>query len=174
MPDDHAELLKNPVDGPDFLDALWKAYEDTKDLEYVKRVLTVLDWNDGVRSRIESWLSQLPDNFAAELEYELIQQRFIQWTMPVDLSKKTIDGPVDLDLHVALLARQGQLKFDELPVTLDEQDLIRLAMKSAAFWSLTSFASRDPAVADFCEVEATRPGGAARQLLAVAGAEWNR
>ena len=174
MPDDYADLLKNPVDEPVVLDALWKAYEDTKDLEYVKRVLRVLDGNDGIRSRIESWLSQLPDNFAAEPEYKVFQQRFISWTMPVDLSKKTIDGPVDLDLHVALLARQGQLKFDELPVTLDGQDLIRLAMKSAAFWSLTSFASRDPAVADFCEVEATRPGGAARQLLAVAGAEWNR
>ena len=174
MPDDYADLLKNPVDEPVVLDALWKAYEDTKDLEYVKRVLRVLDGNDGIRSRIESWLSQLPDNFAAEPEYKVFQQRFISWTMPVDLSKKTIDGPVDLDLHVALLARQGQLKFDELPVTLDGQDLIRLAMKSAAFWSLTSLASRDPVVADFCEAEATRPGGAARQLLAVAGAEWNR
>ena len=77
-----------------------------------------------------------------------------------------IDGLVDLDLHVALLARSGNLKFDDLPVHLSSEELLRLAMKSAALWSLKSFAQRNQIVARLCHEESKKPGGAARLRLA--------
>ena len=141
-------------------------YQKTSDIAYPERVLTVLDRADGVRSRLESWLSSLPDDYDTTLDFDMYQQRFINWQMPVDCSNRKIDGPVDLDLHVALLAKNQQLKFDQLPVTLTQEELLRLAMKSAALWSLRSFASEDSAVAALCDREATKSGGASRPLLA--------
>lgn len=166
MPEDHQNLLVDEIVYPQMLDELWKAYQDTKDLAYAKRVLSVLDWEDGVRAKLKSWLSQLPDSYETTAEYQLFQQRFIDWTMPVDCSKKTIAEPADLDIHVALLAKNRLLKFDELPMELDGRTLVRLAMKQAALWSLKSMADQCPAVAKLCEVEATKIGGAARRHLA--------
>lgn len=166
MSNDHSILLTDPIEHPHVLDALWKAYQDTKDLVYAKRVISVLDWEDGVRAELESWLSQLPDDYETTAEYQVFQQRFIDWSMPVDCSKKTIDGPLDLDLLAALLAQHKLLKLDELPVTLDGRILVKLAMKRAALWSLESFASKYPEIADLCKVEATKAGGAARVHLA--------
>ena len=163
------DLLVANISGPHVLDALWSAYKETGNLDYPLRVLSVLDWDDGVRSRIRSWLAHLPEGYCDTPECVAFQVRFVRWTMPIDCTNKRIDGPVDLDLHVALLAKSGALKFSELPVTLTKVETLRLAMKSAAIWSLMSFATEDSAVAKLCQTEAAKSGGAARLLLAHAG-----
>jgi hypothetical protein len=66
---------------------------------------------------------------------------------------------------VALAARAGQLKFSELPVPLSQAEASRIAAKSAAVWSLQVNSEVHAPVARLCELEATRPGGAARLLL---------
>ena len=89
----------------------------------------------------------------------------IRCCYPIDYGLRTIDGPVDLDLHVALLARNGKLRFDELPIPLTSQELVRLSMKSAALWSLLSMAQQHDIVALVCDQESKKPGGTARQHL---------
>jgi hypothetical protein len=84
---------------------------------------------------------------------------------PIDFDKKVIDGPLDLDMQAVFCFKEGLLKYHDLPINLTEQELVRLAMKSAAVWSLTANAETHEIVADFCETEANRAGGAARLLL---------
>jgi hypothetical protein len=85
-----------------------------------------------------------------------------------------IDGPLDVDLSVALATRAGQIKFVELPVPLSDAEAIRIAAKSAAVWSLRANAAEHPPVAQLCERESTKEGGAARLLLSGCGSADQR
>lgn len=72
-----------------------------------------------------------------------------------------------MDLSIALAAKAGKLKFVELPVPISETEALRIATKSAAVWSLRANSIHEP-IAQLCEVEAKKQGGASRVLLAIA------
>jgi hypothetical protein len=102
------------------------------------------------------------------------QRLLVQGGFPIDYDQGSIDAPLDLDLHVALLARKGQLEYDQLPVALTYKEVKRTAMKSAALWSLLSMAEQHEAVANFCEEESHKPGGAARLHLGSAAEQLDQ
>ena len=122
----------------------------------VRRIVSVLDGKDVVRGSLQTWLAQT-HNWAESRDRDY-QQLLIRCAFPIDYEKRLIDGPVDLDLHVAVLARSGELKFDELPIKLSPQDVVHLAMKTVA--------EQNQLVAHLCHEESLKPGGAARQQLA--------
>jgi len=158
-------LLTAPLNSPEVLDQLWAYFSESGDVAAVRRIVSVLDGEDVVRARLQAWLSKTHGANWAEAPYRDYQQLLIRCSFPIDYEQRSIDGPVDLDLHVALLARNGELKFDELPINLSGKDVLHLAMKSAALWSLRSMAQQNQVVARLCIVESSKPGGAARQLL---------
>jgi hypothetical protein len=158
-------LLRAPIDGPEVLDRFWGEFSDTGNEAAVLRIVSVLDWDDLVRSRLQSWLATIRPETWATPPYEDYQQLLIRCCFPINYDHRSIDGPVDLDLHVALLARSHKLKFADLPVPLSREEVVRLATKSAALWSLLSMAKQHNAVARLCERESKKPGGAARLHL---------
>jgi hypothetical protein len=159
-------LLAAPVDSPEALDRLWSHFSESGDAAAVRRIVSVLDGEDVVRERLQTWLAKTPNVNWEEAPYREYRQLLIRCSFPIDYEKRSITGPVDLDLLVALWARNGELKFDELPVQLSSEDVVHLAMKSAALWSLQSFAQQNQVVARLCNEESLKPGGAARPLLA--------
>lgn len=171
VPDESGQLhlLTAPIDHPEMLDRLWSHFSSTGDLTAVYRIVSVLDWPDLVRQRLNKWLTDTPDEMWTDDRYHDCQQLFIQCVFPINCANRTIDGPLDLDLHVALMAQSGNLQFKELPIDLSPSELVRAAMKSAALWSLRSFSQHNHIVARLCDEEATKPGGAARALLATTG-----
>ncbi len=158
----YQKLLDAPLDHPQILDELWAAYIGTKNVDFVLRIISVLDLVDRVRERLNNWLQQTTPR-----EYLGFQQQLAKWSFPIDFESRSVGGPVDLDLHVALLARGGLLKFSEFPVQIPTEEQVHLAMKSAALWSLTSMSRKDPQVAEICRRESRTPGGAARPHLAL-------
>lgn len=84
---------------------------------------------------------------------------------PVDYEERSISGPLDLDLHVAILARNGKLKFNQLPYSSTQSEIVHLAMKSAALWSLLSLAEQSEVVASFCSEASKKFGEPARLHL---------
>jgi len=156
----HKTLLDADLDHPEILDQLWSAYMETKNVHFVMKVVSVLDWPDRVRESLEAWLQQASSE--EHLEYH---QRLADWMFPIEYDNRTIEKPLDLDLHVALLAKNGQLKFDELPVQLPMEVLISLSMKSAALWSLLAISRDDAQVAEICKKESRKKGGVARTHL---------
>jgi hypothetical protein len=161
-------LLNGPIYGAEVLDHLWSYYSASGDERAVRRIASVLDWEDLTRVRLQAWLATTHPAVWIEEPFRAYRSLLLQWTIPIDYENRSIDGPVDLDLHIALLARSGQLEFEQLPVALAPQELLGAAMKSAALWSLRSFAERDPLVARICQEESHKSGGAARQLLVTA------
>lgn len=162
------DALSMPIDRPRVLDLLWMEFGVTGSRVPVMRVVSVLDWKDVARARLEAWLTARCDADWSEPPFDAYQRLLARCGFPIDYQKRLVQGPLDIDLHVALLARAGKLKFDALPFTLAEDELIRLSMKSAAVWSLRTFAQSHEIVADICAHEAKRPGGAARAQLGVA------
>ncbi len=158
-------LLRKPLDNPMILDLLWGEFIDSGNLAAVRRIVSVLDWEDLVRSRLQSWLSEIRPQMWAQTPYKDYQRLLIRCLFPIDYDRRSIDGSVDLDIHVALLARGHKLKFAELPIALSPKELVRLGMKSAALWSLSSMAEQHDSVAVICDQESKKPGGAARILL---------
>jgi len=159
-------LLEMPIDSPESLDLLWAHFIATENEKVIARIASVLDWKDVTRQRLQTWLANVPSESWAEEPNSQYREMFIRCYFPINYEEGTIDGPVDLDLHVALLAHNGQLKFNQLPVHLTQDELFHLAMKSAALWSLTSMAQQNQVVARLCIDESKIPGGAARLHLA--------
>ena len=91
---------------------------------------------------------------------------FARCSFPIRFEESSIDGPLDLDLGIALSAKAGQLKFAELPIELSPSELVRIAAKSAAVWSLRALAATHPLVAQLCVEASTTAGGAGRLHLA--------
>lgn len=161
------DVLTMPIDRPRVLDLLWMEFGVTGSRDPVMRVVSVLDWDDVARARLEDWLTAHSDADWHDPPLDAYQRLFVRCGFPIDYQARLIRSPLDIDLHVALLAAAGKLKFDALPVALSQDELIRLSMKSAAVWSLRTFAQSHPIVADICVREAARPGGAARAQLGV-------
>lgn len=158
--DHHEKLLTAELDHPEKLDQVWSAYMDTKNVDFVMKVVSILDWDDRVRGHFELWLSNV-----SSADLSKCFEQLVEWVFPINYENRTVDSPVDLDLHVALLARNGELKFDDLPIQLPMDDLIHLSMKNAALWSLLAISKDDTQVAEICKREAQIEGGAARVIL---------
>lgn len=155
------------IDSPEMLDMMWMEFGVTGDAAPVLRVISVLDREDNVRRRLSEWLAAVPHGRWNASPYREYRESLVRWSLPIDYERGSIDAPLDLDLQVALLAQHGQLKFDQLPVKLPQGELVQLAMKSAAVWSLRGFAQDHAVVARLCAAEAVKPGGAARAHLQV-------
>lgn len=151
--------------GPEELDLLWTAFFVTGDLAPVRRIIGVLDEPDLVRERVTTWLRAIGIGPEGGTEFMKYLPLFQRMAFPIVFSESRVDGPVDLDLSVAITARNGQLKFSELPFVLTQHEVIRIAAKSAAVWSLRAIAVQHERIATLCAQEATKPGGAARLLL---------
>lgn len=151
---------------PEEMDLLWVEFFITGDLAPVRRVLGILDEPDRVREHLTAWLRETGTGFWGKRKFARFLPVFSRCAFPIRFEQSSIDGPVDLDLSVALTAKAGQLKFAELPFQLSTLELTRIAAKSAALWSLRTLAASHPVIADFCEQESGRPGGAARLHLA--------
>ena len=132
----------------------------------VLRIVGVLDEPDLVRAKLAQWLREMGTGFFGKRTLGRFAPVFARCMIPVRLEARAIDGPLDVDLSVALAARAGKLKFAELPVPLSGAELLRIAAKSAAVWSLRANAAVHVRVAELCEIEATKQGGAARAHLA--------
>lgn len=152
---------------PEVLDQLWSRFDASEEVAVLNQIASVLDWKDIVRLRFQEWLEATSPKCWAEEPYNNYREMFIRCMFPIDYEKRSIDGPLDLDLHVALLARNGDLKFNELPFPLTQNELLHLAMKSAALWSLRSRAKQNGIVASFCNEASKKSGGPARLHLAL-------
>ena len=154
-------LLNSDLTEPAMLDQLWEAYINTKNTDFVLKIISVLDWEDNARKYLEAWVKNAP---LSELTQYI--QKLSDWFIPVNPINRTIDGPVDLDIHIALLALNEELNLNELPVQIPQEGLIKLTMKNAALWSL-SMSQQHPEVAEICNRESQVAGGASRIHLAI-------
>lgn len=155
------DALTLPIDDPTHLDLLWAEFFATGRPEAVLRLVRQLDGVDRVRAHVDAWLAergwltgrQRRDHAAALAALGL----------EVDLPSRTIRTEGELDLWAWRTAERGIPVFAVLGVSTAEA--VAIALKGSALWSLRLNARDHAVVAELCQVEATRPGGAGRPLL---------
>ena len=163
-----ARYLLKPISGPEDLDLCWGEFLVTGSVEVVKRIVAVLDWKDLTRALIDEALLA-PDAGGLRLSDA-------QWQSFRELG--ILIGTVDAVRHphvavpgdIDLLIWRGLQKKHEASVALVRQlqqdQVLHVATKGAALWSLRSNAEQHPSVKALCEAEAGVPGGAGRRYLA--------
>jgi hypothetical protein len=154
--------MQVPIERPESLDLLWAEFFVTGQAEPVERIFTTLDGNDRVRERLTTWLAEraLFGGAKRRASAELLAAAGIV----VDLERRTIVTAGDLDCLCFAIAEQRVPIFKMLPFELTPEEVMTLATKASALWSLRLNARDHDKVAEVCRVWAQRPGGPARRL----------
>lgn len=156
-----------PIDGPQSLDLLWAEFFVTGADAPLDAILRTLDGDDVVRGRLVAWLQERSWFGGAKRRACVAELASVGLELALDPPAIVTEG--DLDCRVFSLAERGIAIFRMLPFQLTEAELIRVATKASAVWSLRLNASSHARVAETCRREATTPGGPARRLLESAG-----
>jgi hypothetical protein len=157
------DVFSIPVERPEVLDLLWAEFFVTGAREPVARIASALDGADGVRARLEAWVSERP--LLGKGKREKASAALAAVGLVLDLGRGVVVTDGDLDCLCFALAEQKVRIFPMLPVELTQPELLRLAAKGSALWSLRLNAGQHAVVAAVCRDEATRPGGKARRTL---------
>jgi hypothetical protein len=162
--------LGRPIQTPPDLDAHWAEFLLTGDPRPVVRLIDVLEWPDRVRARMEEWLAQ-PARWFGRSKPRIAERLARLTPIVLDAASTAILTEGDLDC-AALLDGLAQRPHDSmkavleaLPFRLDPPELLTVATKGSALWSLASNARQHPLVRETCRSEAGRRSGKARVLL---------
>jgi len=158
------DVLAIPVDRPEILDLLWAEFFATGRRSPLLRIVSALDARDVVRTKLEAWLAER--SWVNGPKRNEIASALAQVGLVVDLAQCTVVTAGDLDVLCFSIADQQIKIFPMLPFDLTEPEILHIAMKGSALWSLRLNASTHALVAEVCRAEAAKPGGLARPRLA--------
>jgi hypothetical protein len=155
-----SNVLQAPITEGGFLDLLWGEFFVTGQAAPIERIFSILDSDDRVRQRLEVWLRETP--LFGRSRRRAAAAALTSAGVVVDLERKVIVSTGDLDCLCCSIAEQRVPIFKILPFELTSAELIALAVKGTALWSLRLNARDHEKVAEVCRIEAQRPGGLAR------------
>ncbi|MEZ4410116.1 MAG: hypothetical protein R3A52_27110 [Polyangiales bacterium] len=153
------EAARPPPRGParsaEDLDARWSEFFATGDLAPVREVVAVLSWKDWLREHVESLLRERPwtDFLLGAKRRAALAAKLLALGVRVDLDRATVVNALDLDgviLRADLGVDGDKVKAlqSALPRPLTGPELMTLAVKNSAMWSLTANGAAHPAVVD--------------------------
>jgi len=162
--------LAKPIASPRDPDLHWAEFLLTGDHRPVVRLIDVLEWPDLLRERLVAWLHTPKKIF--ERSRAAAAKRIADATgIRIDVEQRAILSSEDLDCALTLdgLVKRNadslKAAFDSLPFRFEAEPLMRIALKSAALWSLASNAGQHALVNDVCAREAARRSGTTRRAL---------
>jgi len=167
---------RTPVTSAVDLDVRWSEFLATGEARPVQEIIAVLCWEDRLRARIEAWLGERkamdfvlgPARRRAQLA-----EKLKPLGVTLDDDHLAVRSAVDLDCDtilrgVTVAPDKVKLLQQTLPAPLGQPELLYMATKTAALWSLASNAARHPPVLDACVDAQRRAAGPSRlSLLAV-------
>lgn len=168
------EPLRQKIKMGGDLDLLWAEFSFNGSLQAVSTIIQVLDWPDIIREKLDAWLRSDHWPIFSGISRLLRRRRLerLQYIAGIecDSDGRRIETNVDLD---CLSTVQGMEfrddRFNEirkvLPIDLSEEEVIHVAVKGTAKWSLIGYARRHPSVLQKCEEEIQRRDGSARLAL---------
>ena len=164
-----AEYLPDEIQSPGEMDMCWSEFLVTGSTDPIEKVVAVLDRDDLSRKFVDSMLSstdpptlELSDDERNELaRYGIaLGQKDGPWQ---------IMSPGDIDILIWFGLKDKNPVFTRIAKEMPEADLVHLANKGAALWSLKANANQHGTIRLFCEAQAKIEGGIGRQLIDPAG-----
>lgn len=163
---------RGPVRSAEDLDARWSEFFATGDLAPLREIVAVLAWKDWLREHVEGLLRQRTwtEVLFGKKRRTRLSERLAALGVRVDVERATVGNATDLDGVIlrpdlsADGARVAALQ-QALPRPLTAPELMVIAVKTSALWSLASNATSHPLVVDAC-LEAL-PGADGRVRLSL-------
>jgi hypothetical protein len=162
------DFLSREIKSGADLDLLWVEYSITGNEEPINRIITVLDWPDIVREKMESWLrsvyAQTKDNGHLNFEEEFKSE----YGFRLDLSLHKILNLEDIDCLIGMndlvTSAEKFEAFQEIcPIDITFSEKNYIATKMSAKWSLGDFSREDETVRNIC-YHASRAGSNERRF----------
>lgn len=165
-----------PVTSAVDLDVRWSEFLATGEARPVQEIIAVLSWEDHLRARIEAWLGErklMDFALGPARRRAQLAEKLRPLGVTLDDDHLAVRSAVDLDCDtilrgVTVAPDKVKLLQQTLPTPLGQPELLYMATKTAALWSLASNAGRHPLVLDACVAAYRRAAGPSRlSLLAV-------
>ena len=155
-----AKEAKNASD----LDFLWSEFLVTGDERAVLNIIDVLEWPDKTRQKLEKYLAS---SITASNKQNLAGILFKEYGVKCNLSNNQVETKDDLDIIIAANLQQGKGKsepFQEIKKALDltNDDILYMATKGSANWSLNSNAQQHKKCFAICDSEIPKCSGSAK------------
>jgi hypothetical protein len=168
------DVFKRDVRQGTDLDYLWAEFTVTGNTQAVLHIIDVLERPDRVREKLQSWMERR--SLLDKLPWSQYQRRRTQKQL-LDIvgivlkpAQQKIETPEDLDTLCLLQELESSKeRFQKvraaLPFALLDEDLVYIATKAAAKWSLGSNAKQHPLVLELLERESGRRSGRSKLAL---------
>jgi hypothetical protein len=169
-------IRRAPVTSAVDLDVRWSEFLATGEVQPVQEIIAVLSWEDRLRARIEAWLGErraLDFVLGPARRRAKLAEKLRPLGVTLDDDHLVVRSAVDLDCDtilrgVTVAPDKVKLLQQTLPSPLGQPELLYMATKTAALWSLASNAGRHPLVLDACVAAHRSVVGPSRlSLLAV-------
>lgn len=150
-------LKREIKDGAD-LDFLWAEYFITGNKEPIVKIIETLEWSDRFKSKLQEWSGKKHSSDEKRI-FDRLLNRGIQ--MNVDLDRMFIKETTDLDclfsaqiqFHSPDKRQRDSIKKIRNILNITDEDIVYMAVKGAAMWSLQSNAKQHPKVFEYCKQE---------------------
>ena len=158
-----------PIQTAEDLDARWAEFLVSGESQPIEEIVEVLSWPDRIRARIEAFLSErrrFDFLFGGERRRRMLG-KLAALGIGSDESLQKLESPFDLDClalmnGMAVDAERCKVLQTALLNPLEASDLVYLATKATAKWSLWSNARQHPRVLAVCVDALGRVSGAPR------------
>ncbi len=159
------DIVRTPKD----LDLLWVEFSLTGEARPIEKILDVLDQPDRVRDRVMEWLARDRSEEEVARVVGLLEAIGISY----DRSTNRVVTSGDLDvLSASHLQRTSMQSPQARPfmalsqlIHLGRADIVHIAIKGAAAWSLWSNAQTHPQLVAICEQQLDKRSGGSWHLL---------
>lgn len=160
-----AKYLPESIGSPGEMDLCWSEFLVTGSVEPILKVVAVLDREDMSRELINGWLSDEEDSVLKLDEEEMQTLASAGIALGKAYGPWKIMSPGDIDVLIWFGVKDQNPICIRIFQELNEEQLLHMANKGAAFWSLHANANQHGKIRLLCEEQAKLPGGAARLLI---------
>lgn len=160
--------IKNGAD----LDFLWAEFFVTGNREPIAKIVDALGWPDRFKLKLQEWREK---KHSAEEKRILDKMLNRGLQMNVDLDRMFIKGAVDLDslfaaqiqFHSPGKKQQDSIKKIRKMLNISDEDIVYMAVKGAAMWSLQSNAKQHPKIFEYCKQDFAQRADKSKTELAI-------
>lgn len=164
-------LIQEVKDGVD-LDFLWAEFFVTGDKEPIVKIIDTLGWPDRFKSRLQEWRAKKHSDNEKRILDNMLNRRM---QMNVDLDRMYMKGTADLDclfsaqlqFHSSDKKQRDSIKKIRKIMNISDEDILYMAVKGAAMWSLQSNAQQHQKVLKYCRQEFERRSDKSKIELAI-------
>lgn len=170
IPISYDPLKREVKDGVD-LDALWAEFFVTGEKEPIAKIIDVLSREDRFKNKLLTWMSEKHSKSELRNLNTLLNGASIN----VDLEKGQIDSGGEMDCLYSASLSSPSMKMQRSKngiqirktLGLSQEDLVYMATKGAAMWSLKANAEQHPKVLEYCKQEFARRNDKSKIELAI-------